>query len=165
MDVGLHLLDVVRFLFGEADRLYCRTARIDPRVRGEDTATMLLDHVGGVTSVVELSTATKTHPEPFPETLVRIEGTEGTIELLQDYRLVLTRPGTREERGVDAEVLPWASRPWHVVQDSVLAIQRHWVECLREGSPPATSGADNLKTLELTYAAYRSAETGQAAAF
>lgn len=162
MDVGLHLLDVARFLFGEANRLYCRTARIDQRLRGEDTATMLLDHANGMTSVIELSTATRTDPEPFPETLLRIEGTEGTIELLQGYRLVLTGPGRREERSVDAPLLPWAERPWHVVQDSVLAIQRHWVDCLREGREPATSGADNLRTLELTFGAYDSAESGQA---
>ena len=165
MDVGLHLLDVARFLFGEAGRLYCRTARIDPRVRGEDTATMLVDFHSGVTCVVELSTATRTEPEPFPECLVRIEGTDGTVELEQGYRLVLSRPGHREVRPVDAELLPWASLPWHVVQDSVLAIQRHWVDCLREGREPDTSGADNLATLELTFGAYRSAERGQAEVF
>jgi D-apiose dehydrogenase len=165
MDVGLHLLDVARFLFGEAGRIYCRTARIDERLRGEDTATMLLDHANGVTSVVELSTATRTEPEPFPETLLHIEGTEGTLDLLQGYRLVVSRPGRREEREVDAPVLPWAEHPWHVIQDSVLAIQRHWVDCLREGREPDTSGADNLKTLQLTFGAYHSAETGAAEVF
>ena len=111
MDVGLHLLDVARFLFGEAVRLYCRTARVDPRVRGEDTATMLVDFHSGVTCVVELSTATRTEPEPFPECLVRIEGTDGTVELEQGYRLVLSRPGHREVRPVDAEVRPGRACP------------------------------------------------------
>ena len=78
---------------------------------------------------------------------------------------MLSRPGHREVRPVDAELLPWATLPWHVVQDSVLAIQRHWVDCLREGREPDTSGADNLATLELTFGAYRSAERGTAEVF
>ena len=41
------------------------------------------------------------------------------------------------------------------------AIQQHWVECLRAGREPATSGRDNLGTLALVEAAYRSAGTGR----
>jgi predicted dehydrogenase len=43
----------------------------------------------------------------------------------------------------------------------VQAIQEHWVECLRAGREPATSGRDNLKTLALVEAAYASARTGK----
>ena len=42
---------------------------------------------------------------------------------------------------------------------------RSVADCLREGREPDTSGADNLRTLELTFGAYRSAETGEAVAF
>ena len=58
-------------------------------------------------------------------------------------------------------LLPWATRPWHNVQESVLAIQRHWIECLRSGAEPATSGRDNVATFALVDAAYESARTGQ----
>jgi predicted dehydrogenase len=44
------------------------------------------------------------------------------------------------------------------MQDSALHIQRHWVECLRTGRTPETSGEDNLRTLELVFGAYESAE-------
>ena len=57
--------------------------------------------------------------------------------------------------------LPWAERPWHVVQESVLRIEEHWVDCLRRGVATETSGADNLKTFAAVEAAYRSAETGE----
>ena len=55
---------------------------------------------------------------------------------------------------------PWASRPWNGIQDSVVNLQRHWVECLRTGRTPETSGADTLRTMELTLGAYESLETG-----
>ena len=51
----------------------------------------------------------------------------------------------------------WAERPWHNIQDSVLSIEQHLVDCLKHGGETATSGADNLKTLALVDAAYDSA--------
>lgn len=42
----------------------------------------------------------------------------------------------------------------------MVAIQQHWVRCLREGRETETSGRDNLKTLELVFGAYESADTG-----
>ena len=72
----------------------------------------------------------------------------------------MTGPGGSERRTVAPSLLPWASRPWHGIQESVLNTQRHWLECLRQGREPATSGADNLKTFALCEAAYASAATG-----
>lgn len=162
MDLGIHLIDLARFHLGEVSRLYARTQRINPQVTGEDSVAIVLDHQGGVVSLVDFSFFTKAHPDPFPQTLVRIEGDAGTVELNAGYRLTLSRPGHRETRVVEPPVLSWSERPWHLIQDSVIAIQRHWVECLRSGTEPATSGADNLRTLDLVLKAYDSAEHGRA---
>lgn len=40
-------------------------------------------------------------------------------------------------------------------------IQRHWVDALRAGREPDTSGRDNLQTFALVQAAYLSAERGE----
>lgn len=162
MDLGIHLLDVARYLLGEATRLHCRTQRINPDVAGEDCVTILLDHAGGAVSLVDFSFFTKFEPDPFPQTLVRIEGTRGTVELLAGYRLRVSGPGWSREEDVEPSVPPFGAKPWHNIQESVLNIQRHWVDCLRTGQEPATSGADNLKTIDLVFKAYESAETGRA---
>lgn len=159
-DLGIHALDIARFLFGDVARITARTKRVNPRIRGEDVATMLLDHTGGFSSVVDCSYATKLETERFPQTLVEIDGADGTIRLDEGYRLTVTGPnGTRHE-DVSPTLLPWASRPWHNIQESVVLIQEHWIETLRSGAEPATSGRDNLKTFALVEAAYRSAATG-----
>ena len=69
----------------------------------------------------------------------------------------MTNAGGVQERDLSPPFLPWATRPWHNIQESVQAIQQHWVDCLRTGREPATSGRDNLKTLALVEAAYKSA--------
>jgi predicted dehydrogenase len=161
-DLGVHVLDMARFYFGEVASVACRINRINPNIKGEDTATMLLQHQGGAVSVVDCSYATPILPDPFPETLVEIDGDQGAMRLEQGYRLRLSdRRGRIETRELDPEPLPWAERPWHVVQESVLRIEEHWVDCLRRGVEPETSGADNLRTFALVEAAYRSAETGE----
>ena len=159
-DLGIHILDVARALFGDVATLSATTRRINPNIRGEDVATMLLDHENGVTSVVDCSYATQRQPETFPETLLEIDGDKGTLRLNAGYRLVIQTPdaeGGEEVRDVAPPVLPWAERPWHNIQESVQIIQAHFVNCLRNGVQPETSGHDNLKTLALVEAAYRSA--------
>lgn len=160
-DLGIHALDVARFLLGDAVNVTARIARVNPAIRGEDVATMLLDHGDGVASVVDCSYATLLEEELFPQTLVEIDGSAGSLRLGPHYRLtVATREGTRRQ-DLSPPLLPWASRPWHNIQESVALIQQHWVDCLAAGTAPQTSGHDNLRTFALVEATYRSAQTGQ----
>jgi predicted dehydrogenase len=160
-DLGIHSLDIARFLFGDASRMTARTRRINPDIAGEDVATMLLDHDNGITSIVDVSYATRLPEEPFPQTLVEIDGAKGTLRLGKDYRLTVHGPGGTTESIVAPSLLPWASRPWHNIQESVALIQKHWIERLAAGREPDTSGRDNLKTFALVEAAYLSAERGE----
>jgi predicted dehydrogenase len=157
IEAGIHQLDVARFFFGEAEALFCQTTRIRPDIMGEDVATILLTMTGS-TCLVDLSFSTPTEHQTFPETFVTIEGSEGVVHLGADYRLYITRPGSMEMRTLPDPEHDWTTRPWHVMQDSALKAQRHWVDCLQTGQPPETTGADNLRTLELVFGAYTSAE-------
>lgn len=164
-DLGVHVLDVARFLFGDVARLTARLQRVNPAIAGEDVATMLLDHDSGVTSIVDCSYTSRLAEELFPQTLIEIDADGGSLRLQPDYRLTVRgRDGESETIDVAPPLLPWASRPWHNVQESVLLIQKHWVACLRDGRTPATSGRDNLKTFALVEAAYRSGVNGSSIA-
>lgn len=162
MDVGLHLFDVARWLMGEVTSLFCRTQRLNPIVRGEDSFTASLRHENGAVSAVDCSFFSHLDPDPFPQTVIRLEGSQGTLELTRDYKLIVQHPGRHEVVDVEPATPAWGAPPWHCVQDSVIAIQRHWVEVLRRGIEPRPSGLDNLKTLTLAFAAYESAARDQA---
>jgi len=160
-DLGIHALDIARFLLGDAKNVSARIKRVNPKIKGEDVATMLLDHGDGVASVVDCSYASRLETEAFPETLIELDGTKGSLRLAQGYKLTVTSPkGTRHE-DVSPPLLPWASRPWHNIQESVALIEQHWVDCLNAKKEPETSGLDNLKTFALVEAVYQSAATGQ----
>lgn len=159
-DLGIHTLDIARFILGDVTSLVARTKRVNPKIKGEDVATILMDHENGATSIVDVSYATKLENDPFPETLIELDGTEGTIRLHQGYRLEVITPAGTAVSDVSPRLLSWASRPWHNIQESVFAIQQHWVDKLASNGETSTSGADNLKTFALVEAAYDSAATG-----
>jgi D-apiose dehydrogenase len=160
-DLGIHALDISRFLLGDVLNVSARIKRVNPKIKGEDVATMLLDHGDGVASVVDCSYASALETELFPQTLLEIDGTHGTLRLSAGYQLTVTAHGRTRLEDLSPPLLPWASRPWHNIQESVALIQQHWVDCLREGRETQTSGRDNLQTFALVEAVYRSAETGQ----
>ncbi len=159
LDLGIHVLDLARVFLGEVATVYCQTQRIRPGISGEDMATMLLAHASGATSIVDCSYSSRIDPDPFPQTLLHLEGTRGSLQLLEGLRMVVVSDGEVTSTDVSSPLLSWTSLPWHVAQESVLNTQRHWVKCLREGRTPQTSGEDNLRTYALVDAAYRSAET------
>lgn len=159
-DLGIHTLDIARYILGDVSALTARTRRVNPKIKGEDVATILLDHESGATSIVDVSYATKLSTEPFPETLIELDGSEGTVRLRQGYHLEVTNAQGTTSTDVSPKLLSWASRPWHNIQESVYAIQQHWVDQLKRGAPHSTSGADNLQTFALVEAAYDSAATG-----
>ena len=161
LDLGVHMLDVARFLFGEATRLYCQSQSVKPGIRGEDLATIMLQHESGMTSAVECSYASPIDPDPFPELTLQIEGTGGSLRLEPGYKLSVHSGSKTVTHDVSPKLYPWSTVPWHGTQESVFLIQRHWVECLRAGTPAETSGAGSRKTYGLVFAAYESARSGQ----
>jgi predicted dehydrogenase len=154
---GIHLIDVLRFLFGDVTSVYARMDKVSPLSKGEDRALVVMDLVG-VTSVIDISWATVEREARFSQLeRVTIEGDEGTIELRPDQGdivRVMTKSETWQRPAFDVT-------PEEAYQASYTAAQRHFIECLQEGQTPETVAGDNLKTLSATFAAYESAARNQ----
>ena len=166
-DLGTHILDVARLLFGEANRLYCQTHKtLAPEVKGENVATLLLTMGKAKTSVVVELGYAKTPLEVgarecFPQTLAFIEGPRGSIEVCADYVIrVTTVKGTNVQRHVPPRYA-WADPAYDIAHASIVACHRHLLAALRGETTGEATGADNLKTLELVFAAYDSAKSGK----
>jgi predicted dehydrogenase len=156
-DVGIHVLDLARFLVGEVAHISCETQRRNPRVKAEDTATMLLRHESGAVSVVECTYEARRIPDPFPETVLEIEGPRGSILVRPGVQMTVTSDGVTRTDDIGAPLLSWTSHPWHVSQEGALGACRHFLDCLQRGVSAETSGADNLRSYALVDAAYRAA--------
>ncbi len=159
-DVGSHVLDVCRFLFGEAETLFCLTRRVNPGIKGEDVANVLMHMKNGIHCYVEMSYASLLEREVFPNTLLLIEGENGSIQLAANNEIrITTRAGTRCET-VALKHYDWADPEYALVHSSIVDTQRNILEGLK-GGKAETTGRDNYETVKLVWAAYRSAEQGQ----
>ena len=160
-DMGTHILDVARYLFGEATSLYCHTQTIHKDIAGEDVATVMLKMANGMSVVVEMSYASPREHDRFPEVYIEIEGDEGFLDLGPDFWIRETSSqGTLAQRTVPVHY-PWANPQYDLIHTSIVACQTHLAQALAGLAPAETTGADNLKTLQLVYKAYDSAAQGQ----
>jgi predicted dehydrogenase len=162
LDLGIHLLDVARVFMGEVLHVYCEAQTIRAEIAGDDMATIMMRHVSGAVSVVDCTYESRQVPDPFPQTLVHIDGSKGTLRLKEDFVMEVQSGGRVRREDVGSPLLSWTSSPWHVAQESVLNTQAHWIDCLATGKEPSTSGSDNLKTYALVAAAYASARSHKA---
>jgi predicted dehydrogenase len=159
-DIGTHILDVARFLFGEATELYCQTRRIHPDIAGEDVATVMIRTRDDLTVTCNMSYASRWEFDRFPEAFVFVEGSRGGLSLGADYVLkIFDDQGTQVER-IPPKDYPWAIPEYRLVHSSIVDCHRNLLSQLRGMGKAETTGEDNLRTLELVFAAYESAEKG-----
>jgi D-apiose dehydrogenase len=162
LDVGIHTLDLARFFLGDVERVSCETQGRNPENVGEDTATILMRHRSGAVSVVEVSMESRIDPDPFPETLVTIEGERGSVSVGPGLAARVTSGGETREMDFGSPLLHWTSQPWHTVQESVLRTEEGIIRAWKAGRDPESTGDDNLKTYALVEAAYEAARQGRA---
>jgi len=166
MDMGSHLLDTARFLFGEAASLYCQTQKVHADIRGEDVATVLLRTQGGATVSVEMGYAENhLERECFPQTVIFVEGTKGSAELAPDYWVRVTTASGTHARRVPPPRYAWADPAYEVVHSSIVPCQANLLAALRGEAQAETTGEDNLRTMRLVFAAYESASAGKVIQF
>ena len=158
-DMGSHILDIARCLFGEVSGLYCQTQRVHSDISGEDVATVMLRMGGGMSVVCELSCASRLERERFPETFILVEGERGSLELAPDYWVrETTEQGTWAKRFPPPRY-PWADPAYGLVHASIRACNENLLGALQGRWPAETTGEDNLRTVRLVFAAYNSAGT------
>lgn len=159
-DQGSHQLDLARFFFGEAQSIYCQHLRMRDDIVAEDVASITM-RMGDAIVNVELSFVTKTEWGHFPEELIYLEGEHGTLELGADFWIRLTTANGTQIRRCPPPRYAWADPAYDVNHASMVPIQQDFLHALRTGASPENTGADNLKTMRLVYAAYESAAANQ----
>ncbi len=159
-DIGTHVLDATRMLFGEATTLFCRTARVHPDIRGEDVATVMLGMASGATVTCELSYASRVEHDRFPETYVLVEGEQGSVELGPDFWIRVTTSAGTHARRCPPPYYAWADPRYALAQTAGVACNANLLGALSGERPAETTGEDNLRTLELVFGAYESAASG-----
>lgn len=160
---SIHYHDVTRWFLGEPTSVYCAPGRTPGQLpRGETRTISTYRYPDDVTAVVHATHENQTGDQTA---LFRIDGARGairgTLGLLYDYPN--GRPDTLE---VFSHVLPtdgWVPYPvttrW--IPDAFIGTMGSVLAAVAESSEPRSSARDNVHTLRLVEALYRSADTGE----
>jgi D-apiose dehydrogenase len=161
-DIGSHLFDAARYLFGEPELLYCQTFQAHKDIRGEDVATVMLKMKSGATVTVEMGYAENyLEQDRFPETSIFVEASQGSAELTLDYWIRITKANGTHIVRCPPPRYEWADPRYDVVHSSIVACQANLAAAMRGDAAAETTGEDNLKTVRLVYSSYESAASGR----
>ncbi|WHS30202.1 Gfo/Idh/MocA family oxidoreductase [Brucella sp. NM4] len=165
-NMSVHHLDVLRFLFGEPDTITTLT-RTDPRTQFEhkDGITVsTLMFPSGVMAVSMEDVWSGPREEGFDSDIYikwRVEGTDGvakgTIGWPDGSPSTLTYASKKTTDG------KWVRPKWETMwfPHAFIGVMEQLQYAIQSGEPPALSVADNVKTVALIEAGYKSIDEGR----
>ena len=155
---GIHGVDLLRWIAGPVARVFGYTDHLRRLIEADDTTAAVVRYASGAMGVVQAMTSIQPR---LPDRL-EIHGVNGTIQLA-GYRVAQWAvPGAEgwpaEVAAEEQALLPAAG--------SLEAIGHHaqiadMVGAVREGRPPAVTGEEGRRSLEVCLAIYESARTGR----
>jgi predicted dehydrogenase len=156
-DMGPHIFDVARYLFGEAETVFAKSVNTYPEFKAHDSAAAVLFMRSGC--LVECSL---THTFVYK---CLTEGDGGTLVLYADNTISLLR-GAGSERLYTPdykrlEYIPqddWQTHGAHVFHAVPLCL-KSLSDAFLKGEPAPTSLVDNLETMRIMFAAIESNKT------
>ena len=159
-DMGSHILDVTRFLFGEVQDLWCQTRSINPGIKGEDLAVVMMKMKNNMPVYTEMSYASVVEHDSFSTVHILVEGDKGSVFLGPRFEIrTTTRQGTVSET-VKFPSYPWADPDYIVNHESGIPLSRNILADMLKTGKAENTGVDNFETVKLVWACYESAATG-----
>jgi D-apiose dehydrogenase len=157
-ETGVHFIDTFRFLLGNVTSVFAQVRRLNPLIRGEDAACLLLTFANGATAVLDANRynegETKTPRFTFGQ--LRIDGTLGHLIMDGDADIRL------KVLGGPVQDVRYQRENKNFAGDCVYFLQRHFIDCMLSGKEFESNGEDYLETIKVVEAAYDSAETAKA---
>ncbi|MBN1688532.1 MAG: Gfo/Idh/MocA family oxidoreductase [Candidatus Omnitrophica bacterium] len=139
---GVHLLNVMLYLFGEVDRVSATFQNLKlPDLLGEDTAECEISFCSGVRGILKASYA-----NAFPSGYERLE-IEGDRGILYYHS---HDDGLRIRSGAGAE--EWIDCRTTATKESVLEMLKHFSKCVDKKLLPETDLEDSVRTLRVSEA-------------
>ncbi|MGC1837715.1 MAG: Gfo/Idh/MocA family oxidoreductase [Candidatus Acidiferrales bacterium] len=154
---SIHYIDSLRFLLGQPSSVFTSGSRGPAETTEAETKTLTVwDYASGLQVLIDVCHSTW---QDDPYAIFRLEGTEGvikgTIGLMYNYPT--GRPDTLEfmsKRNTGYWFSARLDSMW--IPDAFVGPMASLMRAVEDGSEPETSGRDNLRTLQIVFAEYRS---------
>ncbi|BCW64462.1 Gfo/Idh/MocA family oxidoreductase [Arthrobacter sp. StoSoilB22] len=173
MSQAVHQIDLLQWYLGDVAEVYGKvnTYRHADYIEVEDSAKAVITFTSGAMATLEASTAVSpnlgiqlriTGETGASASLTEFpEGSDGRLDLWAVGEQIVVEPVHPEgvEPNVDLSVINGQLIPFHKLQ------VQDFVQALENGTEPAITGKDALKSLRILLAVYESSRTGQPVRF
>jgi len=152
----IHLLDTFRFLAGEIEWVFCAMQTVNPRIRGEDSALIVVRFTAGQQGLIDGNRISGSAQPSKTFGTFYIEGDTAAGRVNSDGEVWIADHGAEEAKH------PFARPDSGYRGDSVLAMQKHAIDCLLSGKKAESEASEYMLTTSAVFACYESAATGRA---
>lgn len=154
-----HHIDLLQWMMGDVDSVFCKTTTALVDIEAEDTGVVVLKFKSGALGIIEATTATR--PKDL-EGAISILGETGTVEIGGFAVNEMKVWNFIEQKPEDSEVLEkYRVNPPDVYGFGHTEYLNDVVCAIKENKSALVQGLEGRKSLELITAIYESAETGK----
>jgi predicted dehydrogenase len=160
---SIHYIDSLRYLLGDPDRVFSSGSRMPGEPTKAETRTLSIwEYDSGLQVLIDVNHGVWQEDR---YAIFRFEGTEGIIKgtLGLMYNYPTGRPDTLEFMSKKNTGYWFSARNEHMwIPDAFVGPMASLLCAIEDDSEPVTSGEDNLKTLQVVFAEYRSMQERRA---
>ena len=153
-ETGVHFIDTFRYHAGEVKSVYSILKRLNPVIKGEDSALMILNFENNSHAIWDANRYNENNFKKkrytFGEYL--IDGSKGSIRLYSDGQITIQKLGETEKNH------SYIHNDVSFAGDCCYIFQRDFIDKLISGDAFETNGDNYLKTLQAQEAVYKSSE-------
>ena len=155
MNQGIHGVDLMRWLCGDLDKVYCFSKTLSHNIEAEDTLSAAFTLKNGGLGALTATTSCY----PGHERRMEILGTEGSLRLVEDTLVYVNiKNGENFE---SARTQPsGASDPLAINYELHKLQLEDFTLCIQNDMPSPLDGEEASKTLGIIFSLYESAEKG-----
>jgi UDP-N-acetyl-2-amino-2-deoxyglucuronate dehydrogenase len=161
---GVHTVDLLLWLLGDAVRVQARTATLLHKIEAEDTAVATLEFASGTLGIFHATTAAY----PGYPRRVEISGAEGTVILEHDRIIAANLRNTPAAATISADLAALTEMAKDENQSASSAavsdfrghqaVLEDFLAAIRQNHTPSCDGAEGRRSIALIEAIYRAAE-------
>lgn len=155
LDLGVHIADLAIWYLGAVTSVSGEVATLGKDIAVDDTGAMILKFASGAIGVVEASWSSQP-----PLSAIEIYGSEGRIMMgYPRTDVAILRADGSEAPGYTRDEIVSRFDPRDLLAP-FRALAQNFIAAIEGGTPPAPTGLDGLRAVEVIDACYRSSRTG-----
>lgn len=159
-DFGVHDIDVMRFLAGEAESIYARAGKFNRNIDYEDHAIIILNFENGISGIVEVNWLT-----PMKIRKLFLTCSKNSVEVdYMNQSVIISSSTFREIDEIDLFHIPIEYNINQIALEKREPLKNEiedFVDAVRDNKKPLATGEDGLMALKIAEAAIESYKKGE----